>query len=113
MKIFIWVVALILLVPWSGGAWLAYALVDVSGDWMSGNADMLAAEPQVVETVSWLGRMLAGVGETVIIVVWALGVLSVSAVAWVFCRLVDSNRKSNALRWHPDDPRAAGDQRIP
>lgn len=113
MKIFIWVLAIVLLVPWTGGAWLAYALVDVSGDWMSGNADMVASEPQVVETVSWLGRLVAGVGEAVIIAVWALGTLSVVAIAWLLSWLVGRNRRSDALQWHPDDPRAAVDQRIP
>ncbi|MEN3977178.1 hypothetical protein [Emcibacter sp. SYSU 3D8] len=112
MKIFIWIVAMIVLVPWSGAVWLSYALVDISGDWVSGNADLLAAEPQVVETVSWLGRTLAGVGETVIIVIWSLGVLSISVIAWGLCRLVDYNRRTTSLQWHPDDPRATA-QRIP
>ena len=38
MKIFIWIMALVVLVPWTGAVWLSYALVDVSGDWMSANA---------------------------------------------------------------------------
>lgn len=109
MKVFIWIVALIVLAPWSGAVWLSYALVDVSGDWMSANADLLAAEPQVVETLSWFGRTVAGVGEAVIIAVWALGVLSVSAMAWGLCKLVDYHRRTT-LQWHPDDPRAAGRQ---
>lgn len=112
MKIFIWIVALLMLAPWTGAVWLSWTLVDVSGDWMSANADLLAAEPQVVETLSWLGRTLAGVGEAMIIVVWALGVLSVWLIAWMACKLVDYHRRTTPAKRHQDDPRAAA-RRIP
>jgi ABC-type multidrug transport system permease subunit len=114
MKVFIWIAALVFLVPWTGGAWIAYALVDVSGNWMAGNADMLAGDPQIVETLSWLARTLSGAGEFIIFVVWALGAAIVAAVAWLFCRLVDRDRRIKSLNWHPDDARAApAGQRIP
>lgn len=106
MKIFIWIMAFVVLVPWSGAVWLSYALVDVSGNWMSANADMLAAEPQAVETLSWLGRTLAGVGESVILGVWALGALSVAGIAWMLCKLVDYYRRANTLQWQPTEPDA-------
>jgi len=107
MKIFIWIMALVLLVPWSGAVWLSYALVDVSGDWMSANADLLVAEPQAVETLSWLGRTFASVGESVIIGVWALGALSVAGIAWMLCKLVDYHRRTNIPQWRPNEPDAA------
>lgn len=108
MKIFIWIMALLVLAPWSGAVWLSWALVDVSGDWMSANADLLVAEPQMVESLSWLGRTLAGVGEAMILAVWALGVLTVWLIAWMLCKLVDYHRRTTpSLQWHPDDPRAA------
>jgi hypothetical protein len=113
MKILIWVIALIVLTPWTAGAWVAYMLVDVSGHWMSGNADMLVAEPEVVETLSWLARLMAGVGETVIIAVWAIGAASVSLVAWMCGRLVDRQRRKTQFAWHPDDPRAAAGRPVP
>jgi hypothetical protein len=114
MKAFIWVLTIICLIPWTGGAWLAYGLIDVSGAWISGNADLLAGDPQVVEGLSWLGRLTAGFGETVVAAVWAMGTLIVVAVAWLFTKLVDRDRRIKSLRWHPDDPRGGAiSQRIP
>ena len=110
MKAVIWMLALLILTPWTGGAWLAWALVDVSGNWLSGNADMFAAEPQVVETVSWLARLLSGAGETFIFVIWAIGAAIVAGFAWALGRLVDRERRLKSLNWHPDDPRALGPQ---
>ena len=114
MKVFIWIVAFLFLAPWTGGAWIAYALVDVSGDWMAGNADMLAGDPQIVENLSWLARLLSGAGETIIFIVWALGAAVIAAVAWLFCKLVDRDRRIKSLNWDPEHPRASpAGQRIP
>ncbi|MGE0667945.1 MAG: hypothetical protein AB7O49_15420 [Sphingomonadales bacterium] len=107
MKFLIWFLALLILAPWTGGAWLTWALVDFSGNWLSGNADMLAAEPEVVESLSWLARVASGLGETVIIVIWAIGTAIVAGLAWALGRMVDRDRRLKALNWHPDDPRAA------
>jgi hypothetical protein len=114
MKVFIWILTAICLMPWTGAAWLAYALIDVSGDWMSGNADLLAGDPQMVEWLSWFGRVTAGFGEAVVIAVWAMGTLVVLAIAWLFTKLVDRDRRIKSLNWAPDDARGgAVSQRIP
>ncbi len=113
MKILIWVLTLLVLAPWTGAAWLAHALVDVSGNWMSGNADLLAGDPELVATLSWLGRVLAGVGETVIVIVWGLGTAIIVGIALLFSRLVDRDRRIKSMQWHPDDPRATSVERVP
>ncbi len=110
MKIVIWLLALLIIVPWTGGAWLSWALVDVSGNWLSGNADMLAMEPQMVESLSWLARAMSGTGEAIIFVIWAVGTAIVAGLAWALSRLVDRDRRKKTLNWHPDDPRAAAVQ---
>lgn len=110
MKTVIWLLALLIIAPWTGGAWLTWTLVDVSGNWLSGNADMLAAEPQVVESLSWLARVAAGMGEAIIFIIWAIGTAIIAGLAWALTRLVDSDRRKNALNWHPDDPRATSQQ---
>ena len=114
MKIFIWILTAICLTPWTGAAWLAYALIDVSGDWMSGNADLMAGDPQMVEWLSWLGRATAGFGEAVVIAVWAMGTMIVVTIAWLFTKLVDRDRRIKSVNWQPEDARGGPvTQRIP
>jgi hypothetical protein len=111
MKIVIWTLTGLVLALWSAPAWLAYTLIHMSGGWLSGNADMLAPDPQAVEFLSWLGRLGAGVGETIVIVVWAIGALIMVTVGWLFTKLVDRDRRLKAMAWHPDDPRATAQAR--
>jgi hypothetical protein len=117
LKAFLWIVTSIFIAFWTISAWVAYAVIDVSGNWASGNADAVTSHPETVETLSWLARVLSGTGEFIVIAVWALGTLMMAAVPWLLGKLIDRARPKPVLQWHPDDPRAAprnpGSQRIP
>jgi hypothetical protein len=93
MKAFLWIVSMLCLLAWSAGAWLAYAIIDVSGDWASGNADAVTTHPETVEWLSWLARFLSGFGEVAVAVIWAAGALVLVFVPWALGKLLDRNRR--------------------
>ena len=117
MKAFLWIVTSIFIAFWTVSAWIAYAIIDVSGNWASGNADAVTSHPETVETLSWLARVLSGAGEFLVIAIWAIGTLMLAAVPWLLGKLIDRGRRKSSLQWHPDDPRASAEnpasQRIP
>jgi hypothetical protein len=78
VKTLIWILFAIGFAVWSFTAWLAHTFIGFGGNIASGNADVFGLPPEAVEFVSWLAHFGAGVGEWLVIVVWALG----SAVMW-------------------------------
>ena len=79
---------------------------DMSGNWLSGNADMLALEPHAVQAISWFARAASGTGEVIILIAWVLGTAIIAGLAWSLTKLIDRERRVRTLNWHPDDPRS-------
>ena len=88
MRNLVWGVTALLLLLWSGLAWLAHGLVGVGGEFVATNADILPADPLLVEWASWLASAGTGVGEWLIVALWALVSLVIVALGFVAARLV-------------------------
>ena len=71
------------LLVWSGVAWLAYRLIRHGGHAVASNADLLPADPELVEWASWLAVFGTGVGEWVVIIVWTAVVAAMLALGFV------------------------------
>ena len=65
------IVTVTALLVWSGVAWIAYTLIRLGGQAVASNADILPADPEFVELASWLAVFGTGVGEWIVIIVWA------------------------------------------
>lgn len=82
---------------WSVLSWLAYALIGAGGSVIAGNADIVPdVPPELVEWVSWLAYFGAGVGEWIVVLVWAVVSAIMVGGAWVIARLVPQRPLSNA-----------------
>lgn len=72
MKTIIWVITAAVLGLWSLLAWFAHGLVGMAGGLISSNADMVPADPLLVEWASWLATAGTGLGEWLVVAVWAV-----------------------------------------
>jgi hypothetical protein len=88
MKTLIWILFAIGLAVWSFMAWLAHTVIGFGGNIASGNADVFGLPPEAVEFVSWFAQFGAGVGEWLVIVVWALGAAIMWFTAYLLTRLL-------------------------
>ncbi|MFN4144127.1 hypothetical protein [Aestuariivirga sp.] len=80
MKTLVWLVTGAVIALWSLLAWIAHGLVSVAGNLMASNADLIPADPLLIEWASWLASAGTGIGEWLVVAVWAL----VSAVLVAF-----------------------------
>jgi hypothetical protein len=71
MKTLIWIVTAAAIAVWSLLAWIAHGLIGVAGGLAAGNADIIPADPMIVEWASWLAMAGTGVGEWLIVAIWA------------------------------------------
>lgn len=88
MKTLIWIVTAGVVGLWSLVAWITHGLVGVAGHLVASNADLIPADPLLVEWASWLAASGTGVGEWLVIVVWAFVSLVLLALGFVATRLV-------------------------
>lgn len=89
MKTLIWIATAVVIALWSGISWIAHGLVSVGGSLVASNADLIpAADPLLVEWASWLASVGTGVGEWLVIAIWAIGSLAVLALGFIATRLV-------------------------
>lgn len=89
MKSLIWIVTWVAIALWSGLAWIAHSLVSVGGSLVASNADIIpAVDPLLVEWASWLATVGTGVGEWLIVAIWAIVSLVIFAIGFVVTRLV-------------------------
>ena len=73
MSTLVWIATWVVIAIWSGVSWIAHGLVSVGGDLIANNADIIpAADPLLVEWASWLAHAGTGVGEWLVIVLWAI-----------------------------------------
>jgi hypothetical protein len=93
MKTLIWIVIWVVIALWSGLAWIAHSLVSVGGSLVASNADIIpSVDPLVIEWASWLATVGTGVGEWLVIAIWAIVSLVIFAIGFVVTRLVPGMR---------------------
>ena len=83
MQKLIFIVTVTALMVWSGVAWLAYTLIRLAGQAVASNADVLPADPEFVEVASWLAVFGTGLGEWIVIIVWAVAAAVILALGFV------------------------------
>lgn len=88
MRTIVWALTVLLVLLWSGLAWVAYELVGVGGNLVASNADIVPVDPMVIEWASWLATAGTGVGEWLVVAIWAFVSLILMAVAYVITRLL-------------------------
>ena len=88
MKTLIWIVTAGVVGLWSLVAWITHGLVGVAGGLVAGNADIIPADPQLVEWASWLASAGTGVGEWLVVAVWGLVSLVLLALGFVATKLL-------------------------
>lgn len=88
MKTFIWIITAAVLGLWSLLAWFAHGLVGVAGGLIASNADMVPADPLLVEWASWLATAGTGVGEWLVVAVWAVVSLVLIGLGFAATRLL-------------------------
>lgn len=88
MKTLIWTVTAGILGLWSLLAWIIHGLVGIAGHLVSANADIIPADPLLVEWASWLASAGTGVGEWLVLIVWALVSAVLLAMGFVATRLM-------------------------
>ena len=69
MKTLVWVLTITVLALWSLVAWITHGLVGVAGGLVSSNADIIPADPLLIEWASWLASAGTGVGEWLVVAV--------------------------------------------
>ena len=88
MRKLVWFITFVVLAVWSAIAWIAHAVVGVGGNLAASNADLLPADPEVVELVSWLAQFGAGAGEWLIAAIWAVVSAVLLAIGFIVTRLL-------------------------
>ena len=88
MKKLLWPIVGFGIAIWSGLAWAAHSLIGWGGQIVSSNADIVTPHAETVEWLSWLAIFGSGVGEWLIIGVWAIGVLIALALGFAGSRLL-------------------------
>lgn len=98
MKNLIWFATAGVIGLWSLVAWITHGLVSVAGNLVANNADLLPADPLLVEWASWLASAGTGVGEWLVVAVWALVSLVLLALGFIATRLVPRFRQGLPAR---------------
>jgi hypothetical protein len=98
MKTLIWIATAVVLGLWSLLAWITHGLVSVAGNLVANNADIIPADPLLIEWASWLASAGTGVGEWLVVAVWAFVSLILLAVGFVATKLVPRFRQSLPAR---------------
>ncbi len=88
MRKLVWVVVAALVAVWSGLAWLAHSVIGVGGNLAATNVDVIGPSPEAVEWLSWLALFGTGVGEWLVIGLWATGALFLLALGFAGNRLL-------------------------
>jgi hypothetical protein len=98
MKTLIWCVTAAAVVLWSGLAWFVHGLVGVAGGLAAGNADIIPADPLFVEWASWIAATGTGIGEWLVVAVWAIVTLLLLGVGFAATLLGPRLRTALPLR---------------
>jgi hypothetical protein len=88
MKTLVWTLTGLVLALWTLVAWITHGLVGVAGGLIAGNADILPADPLLIEWAAWLASAGTGVGEWLVVAVWGFVSLVLVALGFVATKLV-------------------------
>jgi hypothetical protein len=88
MKTLVWTLTGLVLALWSLVAWIIHGLVGVAGGIVASNADIIPADPLLIEWASWLASAGTGVGEWLVVAVWGLVSLVLLALGFVITKLL-------------------------
>lgn len=88
MKTLIWIATAVVLGLWSLVAWITHGLIGVAGSLVASNADIVPADPLLIEWASWLASAGTGVGEWLVVIVWGFVSLVILALGFVGTKLV-------------------------
>jgi len=88
MKTLVWTLTTVVIALWSLVAWITHGLVGVAGGFVASNADILPADPMLVEWASWLASAGTGVGEWLVVALWGFVTLVLVALGFVATKLV-------------------------
>ena len=88
MKTLVWTLTAAALLLWSLVAWVTHGLVGVAGSLVAGNVDLLPADPLLTEWAWWFASVGTGLGEWLVVAVWAVVSLGLVALAFVATRLL-------------------------
>ena len=92
MKTLVWTLTAAVIALWSLLAWITHGLVGVAGGLVASNADIIPADPVLIEWASWLASAGTGVGEWLVIAVWGLVTLVLVALGFVATKLLPQVR---------------------
>ena len=98
MKTLIWIATAVLIGLWSLVAWITHGLVGVAGSLVANNADVIPADPLLIEWASWLASAGTGVGEWLVIIVWGFVSLVILALGFAGTKLVPRFRSGLQAR---------------
>lgn len=88
MRTLIWIATWVTIAIWSGLAWIAHGLVGAGGSLVAGNADIIPADPLLIEWASWLATAGTGIGEWLIVAIWAVVSAVILALGFVATKLL-------------------------
>lgn len=94
MRTLIWATTAVVLAGWSALAWLAHGLIGVGGNLVASNADLIPADPVLIEWASWLASAGTGVGEWLVVALWAVVSLVIAALGFLATRFAPRLRTS-------------------
>ncbi|MFO1122753.1 MAG: hypothetical protein U1F47_10590 [Hyphomicrobiales bacterium] len=88
MRNLVWIATAAVIALWSGAAWLLHAAIGLGGSLAATHADLIPATPELVEWASWLALFGTGVGEWLVIAIWAVVSATLLTLGFVATRLM-------------------------
>ncbi|MCA3562408.1 MAG: hypothetical protein IOC82_15405 [Aestuariivirga sp.] len=88
MKTLVWILTAAVVALWSLAAWIVHGLLGVAGGLAASNADIIPADPRLVEWASWLASAGTGIGEWLVVAVWGFVSLVLVALGFVATKLL-------------------------
>jgi hypothetical protein len=88
MRKLVWFLTILVLAIWSGIAWLVHAAIGIGGNLAARNADAVPLEPEAIEWISWLATVGTGLGEWLVITVWAVVAALILLIGAIVARIL-------------------------
>ena len=81
-----WAIAFVAIVIWTVLSIGGYTIINMSAQWMTQNADVVSAHPDITSWLVWGLDLVRDVGAIVVIGVWAIVSLTIVLFAWLLQR---------------------------
>lgn len=86
MKILIWGAIVLGMGLWSLLAWILHGLVGVAGSVLESGTTLIPLDPVLGEWAAWLASAGTGIGEWLVLALWAIGSLVLLVLGMVAAR---------------------------